>query len=360
MHDYGFTAAVLNSRQSRTPAGNDDWIRFTADALEHLKERDAGVVTSAGMNTYEFVLWYAGILGMKQLVVLNQTDVRRLDRRAEDFLAEFELDASKIKFTASNSVSRTARDRTVMELADVLYPVSVRPGGNIDRALASSGKEIRDDFRTNYEPPAASVPDYRRLCSSGRFEKWDYLTHWTRTAYGPFPNETRADYYRTVLESRTRYLHDALGAIRNMLYAKTIYATNLTIRGGTPVVSFTGSGPVESLPFMHWNNARVRMNFEPYGIAIRRKAAEHAGIRPVIYGGTGDYDKLAGADKPFYQNRGLKGEWTVENEWRHEGDLRLDAFGTDDVAVIVVSRKEAEILAKRDYPYRIVVLEDGG
>jgi hypothetical protein len=57
------------------------------------------------------------------------------------------------------------------------------------------------------------------------------------------------------LRSRDRYGHDALGALANIFRQNAIFASDLTIRGGTNVVSFTASDPLESIPMMTWNRA---------------------------------------------------------------------------------------------------------
>lgn len=347
-------AAILNSRQSRTPAGTDKWIEWTADAVSSLASTGATIVTSTGMNTYEFVLWYAGTLGMKQIVVFPESPADTFDNRAKDILENFELDASITEFMPFKG-KLTDRDRDVVEIADALYPVSVKPGGNIDRVISESDKSVCDDFRIDYEPPDAATPDYRAEIPWGKFQGWDYLTHWTRTVYDPFPNERRADYYRSVFRSRGRYSHDALGALRNILAENTIFTSNLTIRGGTGVVSFTASDPRESLPIMTWNRARVRMNFEPYGIAIRRDAAVRAGIRPVGYGDKQCFDKLPDAGKPFYQFRGEKWEWKIENEWRHLGNILLSSFDISDIAAVVFSPGDA-LKLRRMLPRRFANL----
>jgi hypothetical protein len=115
-------AAILNSLQSRTPSATDKWIDRTRAAVECLAQSGAAIVSSTGLNTYEFVLWYAGSLGIRQTVVVPNRE------SPQEILEDFELNPAATDFIVFDG-KPTERDGFVAAKADILYPVSVKPGG---------------------------------------------------------------------------------------------------------------------------------------------------------------------------------------------------------------------------------------
>jgi hypothetical protein len=124
------------------------------------------------------------------------------------------------------------------------------------------------------------------------------------------------------------------------------------VRGDVPVVSFTAV-PARELGRLHAYRSHLsRWDFEPYGISIRREWLAARGTRPVTYGEESLWDQLPAGDQPFFQLRqsrsagGTVWDWTVEREWRHVGDVRLDTIPADTACLFVPTAEEARQLAQ--------------
>ena len=82
------------------------------------------------------------------------------------------------------------------------------------------------------------------------------------------------------------------------------------------------------------------------------------------YGDEALWDAMPSADRPFFQKReshtpsGKVLDWTVEQEWRHIGDLKLDGIPADAAMLFVPNEAEARQLAASS-PWPVVVVSDG-
>jgi hypothetical protein len=209
-----------------------------------------------------------------------------------------------------------------------------------------SGVTVDDRFSIRYERPRRRLysPVDQSSLAITRDIPWPYITHWTRSFNGPWPDQKLFDYYRMVTGSGENYSHSALNSLRNILQCGKIFGTSAHIRQGYNVVSFTDHHPADAIKLMKWRARFVRWNFEPYGIAIDRTYSESLDIRPVIYGTSSEFGDLSDCDKPYFQNAGEKGgDWRPENEWRYSGDLSLTGIPPDRMRIIV--RKQSEIAA---------------
>src|SRR5437764_11844560 len=105
------------------------------------------------------------------------------------------------------------------------------------------------------------------------------LTHTTRSCAGPWPGESFEAYADSLLNSQDSADHSSLGALRRIVKQRRLIASALTIRAGYKVVSFTAM-PLSDLPSLHqYRPHRVRWDFEPYGICIRRQWLIEHGAR---------------------------------------------------------------------------------
>lgn len=344
----GRTALILNSRQGKQPTGGDLWVENTSAAVAYAVGQNLTLVTSLGMNTYEFVTYLGSALGARMiLLVPARSDFKNR------IVEQFNLDRTKVIFQEVESKRSTPkdwwleRDRRAMELADLILPISINPGGNLAKMIESVERSsITIDRRfavpySKWKDRLFNPVDESCLAIPGQTE-WPYLTHWTHTFHGPWPNQRAYDYYRMVLNSREHYSHTALNSLRNILTCKKVFATSEHIRGGYEVVSFTDHHPTDAVRLMKWRARFVRWNFEPYGVAIDTEYAQSIGIRPVTYGSSKSYTALSENDKPYFQNEGEKaGDWKPEREWRLHGDLDLRKIPYDKMKVIV--RRKSEI-----------------
>lgn len=347
---------ILNSRQSKRPCNRDSWLTSTRQAVEFAKGQGYGLVTSVGLNTWELVVHLANTAGMDQAIVIPSADADEAPLAISQISESFRLDPAKCHFVAVDSTAGSSRkskkdwhqrDERTIEIADLILPVSIRPGGNLERQLAeaiSSGKQTYDDFRVPYQKPVDQLRyDLQRRRLNPAIEELGQssVIHWTRSSHSPYSGETRYDYYQNILSSKT-YPHSAYHTLSRILTEGMIRGSARFIRGGCPVVAFSSLPPSEAIALMRWRRRYVYYSFEPYGIAIRRDAAEAVGIRPVIYGEAVRYDSLGECDRPFFQNQGTEdADWRPEHEWRHLGDLDLRKVASSDIRYITYTESEA-------------------
>ena len=358
-------AAILNSRQSKTPVGDDPWVAATRQAVRHAVERNYTILGSVGLNTWELVTWAAGECGGRVLVYVPYPYAANIEKKlpasttdsqflSEIIRAEFSLGPSTTEFRFQNPTvkSRTKksnwplRDEEILNLADIYYPISIRPGGNLEKMIAAHGsdKKICDRFCVPYRQGKKApgfLPGDGELSAALSDLSWPYITHWTRSANGKWPGETAASYYRDLAHSTKTYARSGLATLCRIIREQRLRASSHHIRGEYPVVAFTAHPPHEAIKLMRWRRRYVRWNFEPYGIAIKKDYARSIGARPVIYGAPGDYYRLGETDRPFFQNRGTRGgDWKPENEWRYFGDLDLRDIAEGQLKIIVRSKEE--------------------
>jgi hypothetical protein len=364
------TCAILNSRQSKRPSRRDAWVDATVAAAESLVASGKVLLTSTGMNTWELLLYLANELGGKQIIVVPAQPGPSPQDLAADLSREFKLDANRfglLVFAARESAGSgrklywQQRDRLIIDLANVIIPIAVRPGGSLDQLLAAagdSGKDIERAFAVRHHPGADRV-SYRFAHETinpqiARVD-WDYVTHWTRSSHSPYPGETRCRYYRDLLAA-DHYPRSAADTLTRIITERKVRASSRFIRGGYRVVSFTSLTPVESLRLMRWRRRYVYYNFEPYGLAVKADTARRLGIRPVIYGDDNLYQHLPDPDKPFFQHEGTaNADWRPEAELRHLDDFSLAHLPEASIKVVVYSSADM-IKLTAVCPYQVVPL----
>ena len=348
-------ALILNSRQSKTPTGSDQWIKNSFRAVQDAISSGRVIITSIGMNTWEFLVWAAGYNLGSQIIVAPVDGKDDEYAIKADIIRDFGLEESRTGFMFFRAVKKgmrgksawAERDRIAVSLANQIYPVSVRRGGNLERLFKDNPAKIsiaQMAYNVKYSPHVKRVKvaiRERELSACVKGMEWNYITHYTRTAYTPWPGETSADFYQAIYNSCACYPRMALATLKRIISDKRVWASYYHIRGGHKVVSFTELHPREAVNLIKWRPRYVRWNFEPYGIAIDKKYARSIGIRPVIYDSPERYYKLADEDKPFYQNPGEKGgEWEPENEWRYRGNLDLSAIPPQNILLLVRNKND--------------------
>jgi len=358
-------AVILNSRQSRTPTGNDPWVISTLKAVHHAVDRGLTIISSLGLNTWELVTWAAGNYGGRILVYvpypyhknIGGGMVAPIDDQmvlTETILREYDLNPSRTNFRFPDAPASTGtrkscwpiRDEETVSLADTIYPISIRPGGNLAALMTriGSNKKICEEFCIPYQrgkKQAAPIVNGQPISDALADNSWPYITHWTRAADGKWPGETAASYYRDLTQSCDTYPRSGLATLQRIIREQRLRASTRNIRGGLSVVSFSALPPGNAVKLMRWRKRFVRWSFEPYGMGIKKDFALATGVRPVIYGTPEDYHALIEGDRPFFQNRGARGgDWEPENEWRHFGDLDLNIIPADQLMIIVRSPEE--------------------
>lgn len=212
-------------------------------------------------------------------------------------------------------------------------PVRLAPARAMPRAPISQGI-------------SPSIPD------DSRGAPWDYLTHCTRRRDGPWPDQNEEDYLDDLILQREGMERSALATLKRIITQRRLIASSQSIRGGTPVVSFT-SVPLAALrPLRVFRPHRSRWDFESYGICIHRSWLQQRNIQPVRYAPDSHWDRIPREERPYFQrDRSRTGscrttiDWTVEHEWRHVGDLPLEELPPDLAFVFVPTPEEAAQLS---------------
>ncbi|MEW5701661.1 MAG: hypothetical protein AB1792_05470 [Candidatus Zixiibacteriota bacterium] len=362
-----FRVAVLNSHQSKTPVGDELWVRQTIAAVDHAARQGWTIISSVDLNTWELVTWAAArVRASLEIVVPHPGDETARQTIVDDFV----LDLDRVRWHSLGTPSEhprpktwwTARDEFISSHADILLPVSVRPGGRIDSLMAyrSAGQTVDERFRIPYDPRAhheRSLVDRDRV--NPQFDDWGagFLIHWTRARHGPWPAECAADYYADLVASGDIYCRSALATLTRIVGEGIIRASSWRVGAKHPMVAFTALSPGQSLPLMRWRTRWSRWSFEPYGIAIHRDWAGAHGVRAVCYVTEAEWKRLPSHERPFCHRRGRAADiWPAEQEWRHQGDVRLSDVPLSDVRLIV--RRESEATTLREtIPFPVCALE---
>lgn len=355
-------AVVLNSRQSKYPSGTDPWVQKTLEAVKFAVAEQLVLLTGIGMNTWELAVWAVKNYGGRQIVIVS--DRLGLDRNSiiSQLSEYFQLTGGQtgwlfLPFSTnarSPKVDWPKRDKAAVSLAEVIIPVSMRSNGSLVRLLGKytgNKAEIVGDFLV---PDCLRNRKSKNTGSDGIINpevaaaKWPFLTHWTKSAQGPWPGERASDYYHSIAFSVDQFPRNALATLCRILQEQRLRSTTWRIKEGWPVVSFTDLHPQEAIRLMRWRARWCRWSFEPYGLAIEKNTAQKLGITPVTYSSVASYASLPDKQKPYFQNRGTRGgNWLPEKEWRYLGDLDLSSLPARAARVIVRYPSEIPIVEAR-------------
>lgn len=362
--------AILNSRQSPRLKRENAWVQKTLEALRSFDPKGTALVSSLGTTPWDFLSWAGGRLGFPLILVFSAGSAQNFNVVRTRAIMDLGLDDAKtlavrplgIRMGHQRAEAGALRDTWVLALAHRLVPVSIRPKGNLESYLSHSQLEAKAQlcqFEIEYEAPRP----IRKPAITGkiRLPDWyqpdDYLIHWTRSCVGPWPDESRANFFQRAVEGGEED-SDGIATLGRILKEGVIRASGRLIRGRYSVVPFTERPPQDIPELIKYRAGLRRWTFEPYGIALKKAKLVEMGTRPVIYGEISDYERLAEKDRPFFQVAGSgKRDWRREKEWRIRGDVRLKSFSSEEVVAITHNDREAAGLAKI-CSYRILSLTD--
>ncbi len=347
---------ILNSAHGKYPIGSEPWIQKTVRAVKTLSEQQVTILCSTDPVMWNLVTMLAGKSGMEIILTVKTEDDSEGQNEFKRILEDYALDENHTSplYLGENPGNQPKklwipRDIFALKTADIVYPVSIRPGGRLDSLLSGGGysAEMRNDFRIPWsherQKSGQAVYDFSG-CAVNPFPDGEWLVHWTRASQGPWPGEKARGFYRDLLKNPDTYVRSAGETVVKIISEKMIRGTSWNIPGGTRAVSLTSLPPEDAVSLMRWRKRFVRYSFEPYGIAIKRNILVRMGAQEVHYGKPhADFPR----DKIFLQSPGEKGDWIKEKEWRIRGDLRLDSFDMDDYFVIVPDETAAEKIRNR-------------
>jgi len=361
--------AILNSRKPRRVNPEDGWISVTRKLAEKAAEQGHGFVSSLGNYSYELLCRLARLTDSPTLVVCPDVLPFMLGRdKIRAFLSEYgglftpERTLFLSPFTPGRLPSEkdraVIRDECVANIASRVFVGEIRPGGNMARlaGLAENAVLIRPTLDKPLKTPGRSVgkrpaegPVKPALILSD-LETESYLFHFTRSCPGPWPGQTRPEFYQALLDGGEGAAHTGFDALVRILKEKTVRASGRLIRGGASVVSFTGESLSGSPELIRWRPGLIRWTFEPYGLAVPEDILVELGAVPVIYGGEETWKALPDREKfRFQYHHPPVTDWSLEKEWRLPGDLDLSQIPADRIRVIAVRPAEAEFITALGY-----------
>ena len=389
-------AAILNSRKSRRVTPQDHWVLRTKELVQRAVKGGFAIASGYGNLPYALVAFLAKgfpvVLACDDVLPFMDAQIKLsqfLSTYGDLLLPEQTLLISSFPpgRMPPQSVRFAERDHLVAALSSVLMIGEVRSGGNMasilevasrrkieiagvstDRGRACKKGKTENLVRNKrvlrnrrQEPDRASDglkgegwPDFSEFR-----ERSSFLIHYTRACPGPWPDQTVAQYCRSLIDGAAESAHTALDTLQRILGEKLIRASHRLTRGPYPVVSLTECLPDELSTIIQWRPGLIRWNFEPFGIGFRKEALIDLGAMKVIYGAEKTLPQLPEDRKYLFQiNKADGKDWTVEKEWRLLGDLLLGRIRHEDLVVIVPGPHEAGIIAER-FGYRIALTGTG-
>jgi hypothetical protein len=347
-------AVILNSRQPLGTSGSSDWVKKTIEAVLWIKQQGFVLVTSVGMQTWEIVLFLAVKYSIPGIILIPCSRKECYLSQCRYYTVQFGLDISITEFLPvemgdESTQVEILRDQTAIGLSDCVVPVSIRKSGSMNQLLSLIDKtKLQNKFLISYKP--RSIPLYfdYTVTETVNIELTaiapDFIFHWTRTTYNPWPDELLADYYNDIVDSIC-YPRTASKTLEHILESGRIIGSGRHMPDNERCVSFTGKQPVDFIALMRWRKRYREMSFEPYGIGIRKSEAFAGGVKKVTYIDSSDDKK----DEVHWlrQSVGKKGNWTVEDEYRHKGDFPVFMIDRKDVLIICAIPDEALGLSEK-------------
>ena len=348
------SAAILLSRQPLRPSGADAWVKQTRNAILWVQANSLVLHSSIGMQTWELITALASSEGIPLTLLIPAPTEEKYREMRRVVLKQFHLDKENVTFRAllpdkgevyDKHKFMQERDRLIVGNADVLLPLSVRPGGQMSRLLAEGrdeGKPIIGSWKVEYETREESLGySIKEEYLTDEIRCWgdEYLIHWTRGSNGPWPTEDAIDYYLAIVRSKN-YPRSGFDTLRGIVRKRRIVASSRNMPENTPTVSFSCLPPRELVGLITWRARRRLMSFEPYGIGLEREYALKLGIQPVHYYNR-DSDRPAEVPVWLTQSSGVKSDWRQEREYRYKGDFDFSVVPKDRLIYFTRTRDEA-------------------
>jgi len=379
--------SFLLSRQSRRPHPDDWWVNAVRETARWVSSNDAVTVTGGGLLHLDFARWAAHLYGPVVYVDINKLITVRTTGAgpAPYHWCDLRL-LPKHPRAMPKKELLSARDELVAALSDALIAIAVRKGGAMERIgldAISNGKKVfaleppsrskeyggnwnllergAEKIELEIHRPAVIGSDGRKGGKGARtscvpapcsLSTGDYLWHFTRECQGPWPGETWETYFADLAAGAPGAGHSALDSLARILSEERIRACGRMIRGGFPVVCWSGAEPGEFIQGRRYRSALVRWEFQPYAIGIGRDVAQKLGLSKVICLPSGEYSSIIERDRYLFQARpDNSGKFSVEEEWRNFGDFPLTDLHPSEGAALVKSPEEAaQILPKSRFP----------
>lgn len=351
--------ALLNSRQGLYPSRNLIWVKNTIEAIKWVKENRYTLLSSVGMNSWELVTTLGALENIPMRLFIPNDTNQSFKKQVEYYREQFQLESKEVEYLPVSllyeDVSREqlmkARDRKIIEHADLVIPVSLRKTSGWYKLLKSdiAYPHINNNFVTPYnsKPPRQayqiSVDDLNPALNK---LNGNYLFHYTRQPSQPWPDELLFDYYYAISESST-YPRSAFATLLRIVEMKKIIGSCKNIPDNFSVTAFTALNPNDMTKLIRWRKRYHQMSFEPYAIGFDKSLAVESDIVPVIYYDTSSKIEINEKRSWRYQSRGKITDWSDEKEFRFLGDFNFSNVPADKMILITRFKNEAEQLQKK-------------
>ena len=152
------TAAIMISRQPLRVNSESPWLKAASEAVLWAGKNGYTLLTSIGVKTWEMVLFLGNRYGVSCRIFLMADSEDDFRERSQWVRGQFRLD-NKAEFVylpgqgKDKSEICGERDRIIASEADLLIPVSIRKGGNMDSLLEemqSRGMAVERRFEIRY------------------------------------------------------------------------------------------------------------------------------------------------------------------------------------------------------------------
>lgn len=197
------------------------------------------------------------------------------------------------------------------------------------------------------------------LCTTRHWlnESEQWLVHCTRATKGPWPGEAVTEYRDAILTHDRRVAHrTALDSLCRIIQSGEIVSSAIVSSRRYPVVCWSAVPLLDLLQQRCFRPHVQRWDYEPYGVAVRVKAIRELGGCPVIYGQSGEVDKLPAGERFRHQAAGESIDWRKEKEWRLAGSLSLRSLNPCDVRVFALDSCLAR-LRLVNLPWKVTFLK---
>lgn len=172
----------------------------------------------------------------------------------------------------------------------------------------------------------------------------DFLAHHTRATPGKWPEETDQEYWIRWLTSDLK-LPAAMLTLFRIITQQRLRACGDLIPGRTPMVCFSQRPPHQSFAQRQFRSHLGRWDYEPFGVAIDRKALMRFGAKPVKYV-QDNIDQNPFQQKQYSHHKSSASiDWSLEREYRIAGDVHLSSFDDTSLFVFVQSAEQAKQIA---------------
>lgn len=336
MHRYVTRASELFRvplRKVVTPRSSTPLHRWAKSCLDLIDGSEANLETPCfvsnplGERRAEYPLPdEIEVLGSNQLLVLHARKNGNLHALLQDRLRHESNTRTFVAIGDDKLVSEGLRNELMDQGAVGWFPAGLEEGA-LPRPVGNQSAPVLD-----------------------RLENQDrYLIHCTRRAKGAWPDQADHEFLDELILGAASRDRSCFAALTRIVRMRRLLGTNDAIRDKTSVVSFTGAQLDELSSMRTFRSHRGRWDFEPYGLAIDRRALVAVGAREVIYGDDATWDAMSADDRPLFQrvDQALGAiDWSVEKEWRVIGDVDLSVLSSENAIVFVPTRDEAEQLAQ--------------